>query len=716
MFNAFSGLSLNGAESSGFDVEDITEQYFSACRNGLAIGELVREEQFSLQDAIAALEIMDPKMDNGVIDVLEQNTEKYDISTPLSPGEIITIMDQLFACEMTWHTGSSLSQTLYTCVYLQEALGKTSSIQKFSAAEKYEGSSLDLLDRVLYPFVVAVIKQTESLREEYLTGYLYEEEDVSSADFGLDLLPYESAGTVITDLRNGLAWLQEAMGKSRNDNENSELGQLELRLQTRLYMQELFENLEYPEEWQAIVPRLLKNLSNIKYTNTQLDSLKDIFNTKIQRTLISTSPPRPIMSLSVEEAYSLLQRTCSDLLRLLPITTAAKASPACMLAFFEIIRKDNPQSLPLVRSRLQNLFLSDKMAQHASKKKQFLTAAIQEVVGERHDLFDMKFTAVELPGDKRFKINEIVTNTLARLELPYLDYFKILCHNPGRQRRNLCKILTDFDILQAESEEADQSLAMLCGEVPKLLSNGHTSLSFPISSWVFSTKLDISTTILLCGFEADLYRPFEWVMMYWQLDNILYLHYEHLGSLIMDRLPAQSRIRAHLAHRLLYIDVLRLLSKAYVRVLAALDVLGVLKWPDLKFSSKALLYKHRMAPFSKLISPPPVPYETFVAETRFERQSGTALLNQAGEYFSLARTKLNLLSKRGGPSPLLTGVPALVEDFKSHLKGLLGCCISNSLMVSRLVKEQPPWYTNKVMKWDNTKFSRHFPIISIVER
>lgn len=710
MLDAFSGMSLGAkASESETAVRDITDQYFSACRNGLDVGELIRQPGFSLQDSIAALEIMDPKMDNGVIDDLDVGRDPYDCSKSLEPREVLEIMDQLFAMEMTWHSGSSLSQTLYTCVYLQKVIDKTEAVAKFSSDATGSDFSRRLLDDVLYPYMISTVKCSEILREEYLTGYLYEEEDVSSTDFGLELLPFESIDSAATHLCSGLAWLKEEL-KSASPEMVAELDQLASRLKYRVHLQELLRNLDHPEEWNSSIDIILQTIAQVKPSEAQLPALEAIFNTRIQRILISTSPPRPIMSMSVPEAYSELRRCCRDLLRLLPATTAARDSPACMLAFFNLIRKDDPPTLPLVRSRLQNLFLSDKLAQHSVNKQRFLIRAIEEVCGQRDDLFNN--AKVEIPSDNRFTIHDLVTSTLARLELPFLDYFKILCHNPGRQRRNLCKILADFDVLQAESELVDQQLADLVGESPKRLSNGHTSLSFTLSSWVFNTKLDVSCAILLIGFETELYRPFEWSMIYWHLDNLLYLQYEHLGSIVIDRLPNYSPARAHLAHRLLYIEAMGLLSKAFVRLLTALDLLGVITTPTLKFSSAELLYRHRMAPFAGLVSPPPVSFDIYRAESAFEGATHRDLLLEAGEYFGQARGKFSTLSKRG-PSLLLGTVPALVEDFRRDVRGLLGCCIANNLTVNDLSKRDPAWFETKVMKWNTSKFSKHFPVISI---
>eukprot|EP00897_Mesotaenium_endlicherianum_P002306 jgi/Mesen1/2102/ME000151S01364 len=68
------------------------------------------------------VKIMDPQMDAGmkpdkylsVEEALEGGLAPLDLST----RELIDVMDQLLACEATWHRGVSLAQTVYTCLYV----------------------------------------------------------------------------------------------------------------------------------------------------------------------------------------------------------------------------------------------------------------------------------------------------------------------------------------------------------------------------------------------------------------------------------------------------------------------------------------------------------------------------------------------------------------------------------------------------------------------
>ncbi|KAH0565618.1 hypothetical protein GP486_000976 [Trichoglossum hirsutum] len=66
----------------------------------LRTGQLVKDNFFTLFEAVGALEIMDPKMDNGYLAPGETLEDEYDITKPLLPHEIIGIMDQLLCHEV----------------------------------------------------------------------------------------------------------------------------------------------------------------------------------------------------------------------------------------------------------------------------------------------------------------------------------------------------------------------------------------------------------------------------------------------------------------------------------------------------------------------------------------------------------------------------------------------------------------------------------------
>ncbi|TRX89424.1 hypothetical protein FHL15_009722 [Xylaria flabelliformis] len=77
---------------------DITNEFASAIKT-LSPGEIIKDDHFALFESVSALEIMDRKMDSGVLSDGESLDEEYDVTRSLLPEEILGIMDQLLCLE-----------------------------------------------------------------------------------------------------------------------------------------------------------------------------------------------------------------------------------------------------------------------------------------------------------------------------------------------------------------------------------------------------------------------------------------------------------------------------------------------------------------------------------------------------------------------------------------------------------------------------------------
>ncbi|XP_043213832.1 N-alpha-acetyltransferase 35, NatC auxiliary subunit-like isoform X2 [Amphibalanus amphitrite] len=145
---------------------DITDDFLNACKD-LKLGELVHDDMFGLFDAMSAIEMMDPKMDVGMlcnssqrqIRSFQQAVEDGLLKTAdLTPREQLGVMDTSLAYLLSWLEGHSLTQTVSTNAYLQAP----HSIQ----------------DRCVKAFSVATIQLVNTISELLVqVALLYEEED-----------------------------------------------------------------------------------------------------------------------------------------------------------------------------------------------------------------------------------------------------------------------------------------------------------------------------------------------------------------------------------------------------------------------------------------------------------------------------------------------------------------------------------------------------------
>ncbi|GAB1218510.1 hypothetical protein ATERTT37_007766 [Aspergillus terreus] len=81
---------------------DITDEFREAASK-LRTGQLVKDEYFTLFEAVGALEIMDSKMDSGYLGPGENNAhaleDDYNTMRELAPEEVIGVMDELLCHE-----------------------------------------------------------------------------------------------------------------------------------------------------------------------------------------------------------------------------------------------------------------------------------------------------------------------------------------------------------------------------------------------------------------------------------------------------------------------------------------------------------------------------------------------------------------------------------------------------------------------------------------
>uniref|UniRef100_A0A8C4N7Z4 N-alpha-acetyltransferase 35, NatC auxiliary subunit n=1 Tax=Eptatretus burgeri TaxID=7764 RepID=A0A8C4N7Z4_EPTBU len=162
---------------------DVTVDFVASCKH-LKLGELVHDKGFGLFEAMSAIEMMDPKMDAGMIgnqvsrrvlsfeQAIKEGTIKINnLTTP----ELVGIIDNCFCCLVTWLEGHSLAQTVFTCLYMHNA---------------------DLIeDAAMKAFTLGILKICDIVRDKVNKASVFEEEDFHSMTYGFKM------ANNVTDLR-----------------------------------------------------------------------------------------------------------------------------------------------------------------------------------------------------------------------------------------------------------------------------------------------------------------------------------------------------------------------------------------------------------------------------------------------------------------------------------------------------------------------------------
>ncbi|CDR88278.1 uncharacterized protein SPSC_03939 [Sporisorium scitamineum] len=224
--------------------QDATALLFSACAQ-LQDGQMVAVSNFTLMDSMAAVKIMDARMDSGMelpaselpeSDRLDETlalpvTNQFDPFQPLTVPDVLWIMDRLLACEAAWHQGSALSQTLYTCLYFHAIKSLSHKHPRFQRASASAGASsmpdsqtdptpppeaitkdqlpLELVYKVLRAFILATVKTIDIAWTELTSQqHLHDGEDYASDKNGISLLETTDTGYVIAQLEDALQWVK----------------------------------------------------------------------------------------------------------------------------------------------------------------------------------------------------------------------------------------------------------------------------------------------------------------------------------------------------------------------------------------------------------------------------------------------------------------------------------------------------------------------------
>uniref|UniRef100_A0A914WPD1 Protein MAK10 homolog n=1 Tax=Plectus sambesii TaxID=2011161 RepID=A0A914WPD1_9BILA len=260
---------------------DITAGFLSACKD-LQRGELVREERFHLSEAMSAIELMDPKMDAGMIRVdrpvgFEGAVDNGSLRISAMPhDELIATMDASFSGLVTWLEGHSLAQTVFTNLCLHRP-----------AAIK---------DQSLHAFCAGILRLVAMFKRIIETAAVFEEEDFNSTNFGFDMNMFSTSQAVqllktAEEELQKLARRQRADDENDNSSSNSNAATLAERVSDRLrFVRCLLLAVSALVPTESGVPTS-KSRPNFDEADKHLRTCEQFFDVAIESIALGTQPP-----------------------------------------------------------------------------------------------------------------------------------------------------------------------------------------------------------------------------------------------------------------------------------------------------------------------------------------------------------------------------------------------------------------------------------------
>ncbi|KAI3446874.1 hypothetical protein Pfo_003539 [Paulownia fortunei] len=523
---------------------DVSSLLRLAC-NDLRNDELISGENFNLFAAMSALEIMDPKMDSGIVSTYYSVDEAIDngaAPVPLSFDRtidiqrVIDIMDHLLACEATWHKGGSLAQTVFSCIYLLRP-DRTSS-----------HALLHSFCRVIRTTCNAVVSAVSDARTN-------EEEDLFTMAYGLPLKVdgdekcLSILHAVEETLSRQLKACKAPLSKRRVvedveplqtnlDFEEGFCKAVLCRLRFRKHFYHVLTCMRRPQgkglelakkhivSCLSELDSMLKSEEFLRHTcayGTLEDGIEDKttasgcqpigFDSTLNSRSAAPTPPRAIKLLSWKKAVNYFQKLLHDL----EIICSYSWDPVFEGALRFVVDFQKFQPDLVARAHIQLLLVQDG-----------------KLYG-REPMFAVICKAALLPeGVKNHDIQK--SETVAQLGQLLISLLKVLCTNTAWQRRKLGKILQDWRIIYVQLELAfRKELGIsqnLCLKICK-----------HILIWVEEQTYWIALRFLVLGFELELYSTSEYCMVYWYIYVILIKLAEktHLKMMLSNDLVSRRK-------------------------------------------------------------------------------------------------------------------------------------------------------------------------------
>ncbi|KAM3423857.1 hypothetical protein BST61_g1254 [Cercospora zeina] len=484
-------------------VQDVTANFVSAAGQ-LEAGELVKDEYFTLFEAVGALEIMDPKMDSGFVEPTDTFEPEWKVvdEGKISGEQALWIMDELLRLEMLFHEGYPLSQNVFTSLHIFRLVdpSNTYPYNLTSATAK-----TSLTQRILRTYCLGVIKSCQLALECIQAQTYFEEEDFVTYLFGRELCPNVTVDEVTQSLSDIITGMLEDCKKDQSEVELVLAVALIQRLEIRYHLLCSLERI--PESAAAVSywTRLREQINQATSNHALAKALPHAFSHKVQRHLASSTPPRPMPEMTWEEAQHKWIRLCDDILAAYDVTASEHVkSPHLLKSAIWSFSSRNPLPNTYARARLQELITSDERIAEDVSHFDLMLADIRELVLPQDPLADPASFMVEATHDVRHRTSRTLEDFMIKAFGEYLNLYRVICQNRDRMRRLLTQSIALFDEMEALALEADDEIMRISS--PRFASPEQSEVYYPIWTWTRIYKLRLVQWSIQLGYESDLYQ------------------------------------------------------------------------------------------------------------------------------------------------------------------------------------------------------------------
>ncbi|KIY48168.1 hypothetical protein FISHEDRAFT_59008 [Fistulina hepatica ATCC 64428] len=499
---------------------------------------------FSMQDAMSAIEIGEPRLDSG-IPTNDGTFECFDPRALLLPEELVWIIDRSFAYETEWHFGGILAHTVLTLNYVHQIFDLDLDLMSISSDPE---RPRELVGVVLKAFVVGLLKTCDYTWRTLQHGDMIDTEDWQSDKCDTSLLEGMQLDQAYQLLDNALMWLQYTKCLAEPWR-----GALVARLTLRKAVLDIIATGPMPPDGQNM--RFWESLQIAKTALHQVMQAQPIpepragsparraFDPYIARKLNTLTPIRVVPLRGTEWTWKTLDRLVSGMSEACALRVDMHMSTWQLVGNWYAWEPDRPLTLPVVRSVIASIFSRDGV--HFGKYTVSWTVDrfFDESVG-------VSYTDIVMRVRQRWNSNNTcdfstLANTLDRV---CSEHIVSQWYNPPRRRRMMVKSLASwheiYEMLSSFVANIDSSFYS-----PSRQDLWETDVLRVLPQLALKWRLEVQKEIVLSGFQLELYAAQERPFAYWYLSEILKA-LDDCVTTLMD-LPS---LKSHIPERPVYLE------------------------------------------------------------------------------------------------------------------------------------------------------------------
>lgn len=703
------GCVVSTSTSHKVEWTDITEK-FTKMVSKLNPGELVQEADFSLFDAMSAIELMDSKMDAALQwrtfrsypRTLEEAIKKGFLKcSDHSPEELVGIMDEVLACIATWLEGHTLAQTVFTCMYLLD---------------------IDKVENIyLRAFSLAIVKTVEYMRACICQGRVFAEDDQQGVCHGFNMLSRISESGVVTSLKEAEEKLQNILKQvSAGELSSPDTGDKVIEGSSTEAWKVLHLRMKFVRNLFAFVVAMGKNTSQGIEAGRAKLSLSASLMSEMKETIevghrLDPENPlalgfHPVINQHLlppsYKPYAIIPRPTSfDILRDVILQIQIILGFGKLESFHELyysikdFNSGEKCANVLVRSLLVLVCLQ------GDRKKLFGSQSLETLLREDTKTFVLPpslnsrssvFTATQA--------QEVTERFFGRSVATMVEFLHVFCQHRARQRYKIVRCIEILGEYQQETQRIDELLHAI-----SINFDSQRQHAACFSTWILYYILQMMIEFVCLGFEFDLYSPFEIHYVYWYLEFLYGWHETTIKSsdrllLVESQVGGRGKRKAakkskpqHMKEKdreTTVIRVKRMICVGLMRALEGLIIDEKIPDPSFEHGSKRLCFYNRFMPFTPMATPQMLTYADYtrLASVENYKSRDLNLYEAAAKHFHSAKVVLEGIGHRN-----------------QDLEGLLKVSKTNMVVMNLTAKghkrdsKNPPLFDFSVHK--------HFPVI-----